>query len=184
MHKKPRILALNGSASSNSSNLAILHAIAEMGKDLFDLEMYEDLGALPHFKTELTDDRAPEEIREFRHRIDLADGILICTPEYLFSIPSRLKNAFEWCVSTTVFDGKPVGLITASANGEKGHEELKLILKTVQARFTDETSLLIQGVKGKLDSNGHITEEETIKELEKFVHAFAELVKASSGKEI
>jgi hypothetical protein len=40
-----------------------------------------------------------------------------------------------------------VGLITASADGEKGYEELQLILKTLTAKFTDETILLIQGVK-------------------------------------
>jgi hypothetical protein len=35
----------------------------------------------------------------------------------------------EWCISTNVFSDKPVAVITGSANGEKGHEELLLILK-------------------------------------------------------
>jgi len=63
--------------------------------------------------------------------------------EYVFSIPNGLKNVIEWCVATTVFADKPSGLITASANGQKGHEELLLIMKTAMAKFTSETTLLI-----------------------------------------
>jgi len=37
-----------------------------------------------------------------------------------------LKNAIEWCVSTTVFTDKPTGIITASASGANGHAKLKL----------------------------------------------------------
>ena len=101
-----------------------------------------------------------------------ADGILICTPEYIFSIPSGLKNAFEWCVSTTVFSDKPIGLITASAGGQKGQEELELIMKPLMAKFTDETTLLISGVKGKINERGEITDNKTLKDLTNFIDAF------------
>nr|WP_317195312.1 NAD(P)H-dependent oxidoreductase [Zobellia barbeyronii] len=70
-------------------------------------------------------------------------------PESIFSIPSRLKNMIEWCVSTTMFSDKPIGLITASASGEKAHQEIKLILEILQIKFTDKTILLVQGIKGK-----------------------------------
>src|SRR5690606_18112041 len=104
---------------------------------------------LPHFDPERAIDNTPETILNFRQSIENADGLLICTPEYVFSIPSGLKNAIEWCVATNVFSGKPTGLITASANGESGHAELQLIMKTVMADFTSETTLLINGIKGK-----------------------------------
>src|SRR3989338_1733385 len=171
MPKKISILALNGSASKNSSNLTILHAIAEMGQGVFDLELFDDLSELPHFHTELTNENTPARIIELRNRINMADGMLICTPEYVFSIPSRLKNALEWCVSTTVFSGKPLGIITASASDSKGHEELKLIMATVDAQFTDETTLLIQGIKGKVNASGQITDSGTKTDLEKFIQA-------------
>ncbi len=176
---KSTIVGINGSASRNSSNLAILHKIAELGKSEFDLKIIDDLTELPHFKTELTDTNVPGKIIRFRNQIESADGILICTPEYVFSIPSGLKNAIEWCVSTVVFSDKPIGLITASASGERGHEELKLIMKTVQANFTDDTTLLIQGIKSKIDSSGELIDDKTKNELEKFVQSFSELRKAS-----
>ncbi len=88
--------------------------------------------------------------------------MIICTPEYIFSIPSGLKNAIEWCISTTIFSDKSIGLITVSASGEKGHKELQLIMKTAMSKFTDETTLLIPGIKGKFDEQNNLTDEETL----------------------
>ncbi len=181
MMKKLNILGINGSASQNSSNLSILNKIAELGKSQFDLNIIDDLTELPHFKTELTDNHVPEKIIKFRDQIKNADGIIICTPEYVFSIPSGLKNAIEWCVSTEVFSEKPIGLITASASGEKGHEELKLIMETVQTNFTDGTTLLIQGIKGKINSSGEILDDNTKYQLEKFVQSFNKLNEKPAG---
>jgi len=177
MNKKLNIIGINGSASENSSNLAILNQISELGKPEFNLTIINNLTELPHFKTELTDHNVPEKIIEFRSLIENADGIIICTPEYVFSIPSGLKNALEWCVSTVVFSDKPIGLITASAKGEKGHEELKLIMETIQTKFTDDTTLLIQGIKGKINSNGELVDHATKNQLEKFVESFNQLIK-------
>jgi len=86
------------------------------------------------------------------------------------------KNAIEWCISTVIFTDKPCGLITASANGEKGHEELQLIMKTAMAKFTDETALLIQGIKGKFNEQGKLIDQQTQKKLGDFMGAFLNLV--------
>lgn len=177
MKDKKKIIGICGSASRNSGNLAILKFISELEKSEFDFEIIEDLTDFPHFRTELTNENVPQKIIDFRNKILNADGIIICTPEYVFSIPSGLKNILEWCVSTTVFSDKPVGLITASASGEKGHEELKLIMKTIQTHFTDDTTLLIQGVKGKVSKEGKITDKKTETELNKLTKSFKELAK-------
>lgn len=170
-----KILAINGSASDNSSNQKLIEIFADMTKDYFSLKVFDDLKSLPHFNPELSTNNTPEAILKFRHDIEMADGILICTPEYVFSIPSGLKNAIEWCVSTTVFSEKPTAIITASASGEKGHEELQLIMKTLMAKFTPETTLLIQGIKGKIDAQG-LLDISTKKDLEHFTDAFKKLI--------
>lgn len=176
MSNQKNILAIIGSASSNSANLKLVEKIASLTREEFNLTIYNDLKTLPHFDPELSTDNPPKQITEFRQSIERADGIIICTPEYVFSIPSGLKNAIEWCISTTIFSDKPSGLITASASGQKGHEELQLIMKTAMAKFTDETSLLIQGIKGKFDLKGNLIDNETKIELEKFIDALLKLL--------
>lgn len=180
MTDKKNILVIIGSASKNSSNEKLIDNFANLTKDCFSLKILNDLKTLPHFDPELSIDNTPNIILEFRNRIKNADGILICTPEYIFSIPSGLKNAIEWCVSTTVFSDKPIGLITASASGQKGHEELQLIMKTVMTHFTDRTTLLIQGIKGKINEEGEITDSKTLQDLANFIAAYKTLIKNAS----
>jgi len=176
MKTKKNIFAIIGSASKNSSNLKLVQRIAALTQDDLDINIFDGLSTLPHFNPELSIGNTPQAVIDFRNAIQQSDGVIICTPEYVFSIPSGLKNAIEWCVSTTVFSKKPIGLITASASGEKGHEELKLIMRTIETIFNDETTLLIKGIKGKVDENGNITDDKTNNDLMSFTEAFKKLV--------
>lgn len=176
MKIKKNIVAIIGSASENSSNEKLIDFIKLKIQNEFEIFIYYNLKQLPHFDPESSSNNPPKEIIDFRNLIEKADGIIISTPEYIFSIPSGLKNALEWCVATTVFNNKPLGIITASAQGEKGHDELQLIMKTLMANFTSDTTLLIQGLKGKIDSKGELTDELTQKQLLNFIEEFKILV--------
>lgn len=180
MTNKKRIFVIIGSASVNSSNEKLIANFELLTKDYFLLTVFNGLKTLPHFDPDLSTDNTPKLILEFRDNIQNADGIIICTPEYVFSIPSGLKNAIEWCVSTTVFSDKIIGLITASASGQKGHEELQLIMKTVMTNFTNETALLIQGVKGKINDLGEITDTKTVEDLTNFIDAYKAQIETNS----
>lgn len=167
-----KILAVTGSTRNNSSNFKILKYISNHLNPSFEVEIFENLAALPHFNPDLDTETPPQEITSFRNKILKVDGILICTPEYVFSLPGSLKNALEWCVSTTVFSNKKSGLITASASGEMGHEQLLLIMKTLEAKFDDTTQLLIQGVRSKVNADGEIIGDETKEALQNFIKNF------------
>jgi len=176
INKKKNIFVIIGSASANSANLKLVEQIVTLTTNELNLTIYNDLKSLPHFDPELSTENPPKQIVEFRNAIKKSDGIIFCTPEYIFSIPSGLKNAIEWCISTIIFTDKPIGLITASASGQKGHEQLQLIMKTAMAKFTSETTLLIQGIKGKFDERSNLTDKETQKLLGDFINAFINLV--------
>lgn len=172
MTQRKNVFAIVGSAGKNSANEKLIENFALATLDVFNVTVFNRLKELPHFDPGLSIDNPPEAIVQFRKNIEEADAVIICTPEYVFSIPAGLKNAIEWCVSTIIFSNKPVGLITASASGIKGHEELQLIMKTIVAKFTTETTLLIQGVKGKIDDRGQITDDKTLNDLLNFIEAF------------
>jgi hypothetical protein len=53
-------------------------------------------------------------------------------------------------------------------------------MKTVMAIFTEETTLLIQGVKGKINDKGEITDTKTFGELTRFIESFKVLVEYTS----
>jgi chromate reductase, NAD(P)H dehydrogenase (quinone) len=169
---KKRVLAICGSTRMQSANLFLIqHLAALMSKDA-DFELYDEITLLPYFNPDLDKEVAPTVVEAFRQKIREADGVLICTPEYVFSLPGVLKNAIEWCVSTTVFSEKPVALITASASGAVAHESLQLVMKTIYADVRKETQLLIQGAKGKINKEGRVTDPVVAEQLKSLAQAF------------
>ncbi|MGJ1204742.1 NADPH-dependent FMN reductase [Sphingobacterium lactis] len=169
---KKKILIIIGSASKNSSNLRLMENFIALTGDGFECRIMDSLTSLPHFDPELAVDHTPKSISTIRALIEDSDGVIICTPEYIFSIPSGLKNLLEWCVSTTVFSDKPIGIITASAQGEKGHEELQLIMRILMAKFHPENTWLIQGIKGKINAEGEIIDDQIRMALADFINNY------------
>lgn len=178
---KYKILAICGSTRKNSSNLRIIQAIAGLSSDIFDTEIYEGLHLLPHFNPDLDTELTPGHVLQFRDQLIAADAVLICTPEYVFSLPGSLKNAIEWTVSTTIFSGKPVAIITASGLGEKAHESLQLIMKTLEAKMNNSTQLLISGARASLNHTGEITDEQLLLKIKELITALQELIPAGSN---
>lgn len=154
------IFAIIGSASQDSSNHQVLRHLQHKLSPEVHLTVFDRLKELPHFDPEESRSQPPIEIIALRQVIQDADLVLISSPEYIFSIPSGLKNLLEWCAATTVFTDKPVSIITAAAQGETGHAELQRIMRGLGARLHAESNLLIQGVKGKFDAAGNIWDQQ------------------------
>ncbi len=150
----------------------MINAISELAKDTLNISIYEDLTTLPYFNQDLSIENIPPSVLIFRDTIAKADGVLICTPEYVFSLPGILKNAIEWTVSTTVFADKPTALITASSSGHKAHESLLLVMNTLGIKTNDEMCLLISGVKSKINSQGEVIDKALISKLENLIINF------------
>lgn len=161
MHQpKIKILAIPGSVNDGSTSHQVLKYIAATFNHQIDLEIYAGLGTLPHFNPVTDSKGAPAEVMQLRTRIAAADGVLFCTPEYVFSLPGSLKNAIEWMVSTTLFSGKPVAMIVAAASGQKAFESLDLIMTTIESVLPDTSKLLIQAAKGRVGQEGEISDED------------------------
>lgn len=172
-----KILAISGSTRKASSNLNLIKAIVDLTSEIFDVTIFEGLSTLPHFNPDLDNDKAPQEITDFRNRLREADGVLICTPEYAVGVPGSLKNAIDWTVSSMEFSEKPVALITASLSGEKAHGSLLGTLLIMEAHLTAQTHLLIPYVKTKVTKDSKITDKVTLDRVNELATSLLEIVK-------
>lgn len=163
-----KILAIPGSLRVNSSSNAILQALASMIPSDVVFEIYDGVGTLPHFNDS---EEVFSSVIDFRKRIKEADAIMICTPEYAFGVPGSLKNALDWTVGSGEFIDKPVSLITASSQGEKGHAALLLILTAISSKIIEDATLLISFVRSKLDANRNIKDPALLLDLQKVLEA-------------
>lgn len=180
MNKK--ILAISGSARQHSSNEALLNILSRFFPKNYNLTIFNQLNSLPYFDPDLVNEEhpLPLSVKAFFSMIKEADAVIICTPEYVFSLPGVLKNALEWTVSTTLFSFKPFAFIIASASGDKAFESMDLIMKTLlQQSIPADCKLLIKGVKGKFNESGELKDRNTENSLKLLAGAFSDLIENS-----
>jgi NAD(P)H-dependent FMN reductase len=114
-----------------------------------------------------------------------ADGLLISTPEYNNSIPGVLKNAVDWLSRPpsdikTVFGGKPVALMGASAGGfgtVLSQAAWLPVLRTLGTKPWFGGRLLVSRAQTVFDDHGKMTDETVRKQLEQFLHGFVEFAR-------
>ncbi len=168
-----KLLIISGSLRKASSTHQVIANIIAMVPSHVKALVYDGLGSLPHF------DDCPEpqsSVMAFREAVRLADGIIICTPEYAFGAPGSLKNALDWTVSSGDFVNKPVALITAATGGENAHRSLLLTLSAISCHLPPQAQVLISFVRSKLNEAGEITDESTQRLLRKAVDALIEAI--------
>ncbi|MFI6325598.1 NADPH-dependent FMN reductase [Nonomuraea sp. NPDC050556] len=105
-----KILAISGSLRADSHNTALLRAARKFNPGGLDIEIYEGLRDLPPYDMDFdTPHNRPALVQDLRDRVTRADGLLIATPEFNYSIPGTLKNAIDW-ISTdwTKTEGLPL----------------------------------------------------------------------------
>jgi len=180
MNSKKKILAISGSTRQSSANLSLIKAIIDFSADNLEIKIFQGLPNIPHFNPDLDNDHAPDAVIDFRREINEADGILVCTPEYAMGVPGTLKNAIDWTVSSCEFSHKPVALITASSQGQKGHLSLLETLKIIECDIPDDSQLLISFIKTKVSSEGKITDTETLGKVKKLMSALIKTIERKS----
>jgi chromate reductase len=177
-HKLPplnimkKILAISGSLRQGSSNHSILKYLGSITPADIEYTIYNDMALIPPFDPGLDTDTPPSSVASLRQLLTEADGVIICTPEYAFGVPGSLKNMLDWMVSSSTLVDKPVALITASLGGEYAHGSLLLTLGAITANVIPDATLLIQFIRSKMDANGNVKDEETVKKLQEVFAAF------------
>jgi chromate reductase, NAD(P)H dehydrogenase (quinone) len=137
------ILAISGSLRATSLNTAVLQASGRLAPAGVTIEMFEGIGNLPFFNSDLDGDRLPREVAEFRAAIGAADGLLISSPEYARGVAGVMKNALDWLVASFEFPNKPVALINTSPRATHALAALSITLETMSARLVQDASITL-----------------------------------------
>ena len=164
-----KVLGISGSIRKGSSNERILLAAAGFLSEDIQFSIFEGLQDIPHFDPGNKEE--PVAFTKLKDALSHADAVIISTPEYAFGIPAVLKNALEWTVAASSFNTKPTALITASTSGTKGHQSLLWVLEAIGTKMNEDTQLLVQFIRSKMDAEGNIKDEETLVQIRKIVNA-------------
>lgn len=178
-----KIVTLVGSLRKDSLNQQLVKTIERRYSDLFEIDI-ADIGILPYYNED--DEHTPsEEVKRFKAQIAEADAVMICTPEFNWSIPGVLKNALDWLSRVDrPLVGKPV-LPMGVSQGGLGTIRAQLHLREVLASMGVQAKILPQagneiliGGAGQKFEDGELTHEVTLQFLDEVMKRFVDFVKA------
>ncbi len=173
------ILAISGSLRRDSHNTRLLTGTRGLLPDGVELELFDQLGAIPPF-SEDDEQTAPPAVAALKAAIAGADAVLVATPEYNASIPGQLKNALDWVsrpVATTPLRGKPAAVVGASTSlfgAVWAQAELRKVLSTIGARVVDR-ELPIPQAEEALGSDGLPVDHDALETLSATLDELLEL---------
>ncbi len=157
-----KLLAITGSLRKESLNTKLAHAAAKLAPAGVETDIVT-LHGLPMYDEDLRAGGTPAPIARLAAQVRAADGVLIVTPEYNFSIPGALKNALDWLSRLTPppFAAKPVAIMSASPGmlgGVRAQDHLRQILFGLDARTLTRPQVIVGSAANKFDAEGGLSD--------------------------
>ena len=168
-------IGIIGSLRQASFNRALLEALKEVVPGGVELELV-DLKGIPVYDGDLEAEGLPEAVVALDQKLAAAQGILIATPEYNYSIPGGLKNAIDWISRTPTrpFAGKPTAILGASMGAlgtARSQYHLRQVLVYLDAFVMNRPEVFVGAAHTKF-SQGKLSDEATRDVLKCFGEAF------------
>ena len=167
MERPLTIIGIAGSLRAGSINRALLDAALDLAPHHMAIRVF-DLSPIPLYNSELdTDERRPAVVNEFKQAIAEADGLLIATPEYNYSVPGVLKNALDWASrpgGNSPLKGKPTAIMGATGGmwgTVRAQTHLRDILASTGTPVVLKPEVLVASAREKFDDQCNLTDEPT-----------------------
>ena len=176
-----KLLGISGALRKASTNTGLLRALQRVAPTGVEIEI-ATLHGIPLYDADAEEAYGkPPVVSELDLKIKNADGIIIATPEYNFSIPGVLKNATDWVSRrSTPFKWKRTGIVGSSqgafAGTSRAQYHLRQNLQALQAIVMPKPEVFITHNELKFDASGDLTDDETAERLKIWLLAFIEWV--------
>jgi chromate reductase, NAD(P)H dehydrogenase (quinone) len=174
------VIAISGALRKASTNTGLLRALKFGAPPHIEIEIVT-LHGIPLFDGDVeTAKGKPDAVTDLDQRIRAADGVIIATPEYNFSIPGVLKNATDWLSrGGSPFRWKRVGVIGA-ADGPLGtgrsQYHLRQNLQALEAIVMPKPEFFAGHASQKFDTDGNLTDDDSRRRLLAWLAAFEKWV--------
>jgi chromate reductase len=184
------VLVICGSLRKGSYNAALartLPALAPAGMKLRAAQSFEHF---PIYNFDIQNATGfPTEVNAWAEAINSADGLIIVSPEYNWSIPGGLKNAIDWVsrMKDQPFKDKPVALQSAAGGilgGSRMQYHLRQSLTSVDAILFGRPEVIVTFAAQKFDEKTLELKDKTAIDMIKLQLAgFEQFIRRVSAKE-
>jgi len=182
-----QLVGVSGSLRKGSYNTMLLKAALQLLPPNVSMEIIS-IEDIPLYNADLDLPAAkqrPKTVEHFRKMLTDADGILISSPEYNYSIPGGLKNAIDWASrgEDSPLLRKPIAVIGATT-GLWGTTRMQLAFHNVflylDMKPVYKPEVLVAQAEKKFDKNGNLIDEMAKKLLKQKLESLKEMIHLQS----
>jgi chromate reductase, NAD(P)H dehydrogenase (quinone) len=180
------ILGISGSLRKASFNSMALRAAQKLAPEGMSIAI-ADISQIPLYNDDILQSGGyPDPVQQFRDQVKQADGVLFVSPEYNYSIPGVLKNAFDWASRPPdqPFNEKPVALFGASPGllgTARMQYDLRKALVFTNSFVMPRPEIMIARAAEKFDAEGNLIDDKTAQVITDFLKSFSGWVKRVSN---
>lgn len=179
-HANLTFVTLLGSLRKASLNAVVANSLPALAPAGIEIRALGSIADFPHYDADIQAEGFPPEVVAMGQAIAAADGVVIVTPEYNYSVPGALKNAIDWLsrLPENPFANKPVAIQTASPGaigGARAQYHLRQSMVFLNAQVLNKPEIMIGQATSRIDAeNGTITDESTRHHLTAQLEALAQ----------
>jgi chromate reductase len=177
------VLTICGSLRKKSYNAALVRALPELAPANMTFKASPPWDTIPFYDADVQEGPGfPAPAEEFAAAVRAADGIIITTPEYNWTIPGGLKNALDWVsrMKEQPFKGKPVALQSASMGplgGARMQYHLRMCMTYLGCDIFGLPEVFVMLAQNKFDKDSlKLTDEATRKIVAQQLEGFAKYI--------
>jgi chromate reductase len=172
-------VVLLGSLRRGSYNAAVARALPALAPPGVTIAPLGSIGDFAIYNGDVEAQGIPAPVAAMGEAIAKADGVIVVTPEYNYSIPGGLKNAIDWLsrLKPQPFLDKPVAIESASPGvlgGARAQYHLRQTFVMLEARVFNKPEVFVGHANQKIDArSGELTDAPTRDIIAKQLAGFA-----------
>jgi chromate reductase, NAD(P)H dehydrogenase (quinone) len=177
------VLTICGSLRKGSFNRKLMQLLPGLAPPEMKLTEAPPFAGFPLYNFDIQNEQGiPAEVNALAGAIRAADGLIVVSPEYNWSIPGGWKNAIDWMsrMKNQPFENKPV-LIQSAAGGLLGgarmQYHLRQSLTSVDVLLFGRPEVIITFAAQKFDEAGNLKDDTARDLIKQQLAAFAKFIR-------
>jgi chromate reductase len=182
------ILTICGSLRKNSFNAALARALPALAPAGMSIKPAPAWADIPIYNADIQAGGFPASVTTWADAIRAADGVIIVSPEYNWTIPGGLKNAIDWTsrMKEDPYKGKPVAIQSCAGGllgGARMQYHLRQCLTSVESVVLIRPEVFVNLCAKKFDEKTlELTDQATKDMIKLQLEAFEKFVRKQTGK--
>lgn len=180
--KTLKFVTLLGSLRAESFHRGLARALPALAPAGVTIEPLASIGDFPIYDADLQANGFPDAAVAMGEAIASADGVIVVTPEYNYSVPGGLKNALDWLsrLPSAPLARKPIAIQSGSpgtVGGSRAQYHLRQVFVFLDSRVLNKPEVMIPMIGTKIDTKaGTIIDDATRGVVAQQLQAFKEFV--------